>query len=67
MYPDAGTYGLKLSVKQSGILEINEHVLHPFVRIHIIDLNTEKWLAKKDKAEPGVANKESCSFFKMNE
>ena len=67
MYPDCGTHGLKLGVRQSGILEINEHVLHPFVRIHIVDLKTNKWLAKKDKAEPGVANKESCSFFKIND
>lgn len=66
MYPNARSYAMKLGVRQSGILEINEHVLHPFVRIHIVDLDTNKWLAKSNTEKPGVANKESCNFFKIN-
>lgn len=67
MYPEAAAenYALKLSVKQTGILKINDVVLHPFVRIHILDMDTNKYLAKKDRAEPGVANKESCNFFQV--
>ena len=37
--------------------------MHPFVRIHIVDLLTNKYLAKSNPNVPGVANKESCSFF----
>ena len=51
MFPEihnAG-YGMKLSVKGTGILEMDQYVLHPFVRVHIIDLNTNKYLAKSDR------------------
>ena len=52
MYPEAAaeSYALKLSVKQTGILKINDVVLHPFVRIHILDMETKKYLAKKKEA-----------------
>ena len=50
MFPDihnAG-YGMKLSIKGTGILEMDQYVLHPFVRVHIIDMNTNKYLKKSD-------------------
>jgi len=47
---------------------MDQHVLHPFVRIHIVDLNTKKYLAKSDKdLAPGVANIESANFFRKDQ
>jgi len=43
---DTSNYGLKMNVKSTGILEMDENVIHPFVRIHIVDLKKQKWLAK---------------------
>lgn len=59
-------FAIKLGVKGTGILEMDQHVLHPFVRIHIIDLKTRKYLAKHDNGNPGVTNLESCNFFKVD-
>jgi hypothetical protein len=56
---------LKLIVKNTGILEMDQNVLHPFVRIHIVDMNTNKYLAKDKPSVPGVSNIENCSFFKI--
>ena len=61
---------LKIGIKGTGILEMNEgseFVLHPFVRIHIIDRTTSKYLKKSDPNRPGVANKESCNFMQMKD
>lgn len=33
---------------ETGILAMDPNVLHPFVRIHIIDLKTKKYLKKKE-------------------
>lgn len=44
---------------------MDQNVLHPFVRIHIVDMNTNKYLAKDKPSVPGVSNIENCSFFKM--
>ena len=59
-------YGLKLKVNQTGILEMDENVVHPFVRVHIVDLQNNKWLGKSTIMQPGVANKESLSYFKYD-
>ena len=59
-------YGLKLKVNQTGILEMDENVVHPFVRIHIIDMQTNKWLGKTNILQPGVTNKESLSYFQFD-
>jgi hypothetical protein len=40
-------------------------VLHPFVRIHIVDMETKKYLAKEKPHLPGVANIEHVSHFKI--
>ena len=55
---------MKLIVKNTGILEMDQNVLHPFVRIHIVDMNTNKYLAKDKPSVPGVSNIENCSFFR---
>ena len=44
---------------------MDQNVLHPFVRIHIVDMNTNKYLAKDKPSVPGVSNIENCSFFKI--
>ena len=44
---------------------MDQNVLHPFVRIHIIDMNTCKYLAKENSKDPGVSNIENCSFYKV--
>ena len=54
-----------MKVCGTGILEMDEHVLHPFVRIHVVDMNTSKYLKKSKPDRPGVANKESANFFSM--
>jgi len=67
MYPELRNknVGIKLSIRNTGILEMDEHVMHPFVRIHIVDLITNKYLAKSNEKVPGVANLENCSFFSL--
>lgn len=55
--------GLKIGVKETGYLQLDPCIVHPFVRVHIIDLKTGKYLAKKDPLQPGVANKESVSLI----
>ena len=61
----AYSYALKLTVKGTGILEMDEHVLHPFIRVHVLDLDTGRYLAKDQKDRPGVANKESFNCFRF--
>lgn len=70
MFPEAAKedWGLKLTVHGTGILEMDQHVLHPFVRIHIVDMHTNKYLAKSETSDvPGVTNKESVNFFQMSQ
>ena len=50
---------MKIGVKETGYLQLDPCVVHPFVRVHIIDMNTGKYLAKQDPSKPGVANHES--------
>ena len=38
-------------------------MIHPFVKVHIIDMNTCKYLAKGRPTQPGVVNKESAAFL----
>ena len=42
---------------------MNKNILHPFVKIHIVDMETGKYLAKSDKSKPGVYNKESVQLM----
>lgn len=68
MFPEAVNedYGLKLTVHGTGILDMDQFVLHPFVRIHVVDMQTCKYLAKTEMEAPGIANKESVNFFQMS-
>lgn len=38
-------------------------MVHPFVRVHIVNLNTCKYLAKEDRSKPSVNNIESADFM----
>jgi hypothetical protein len=38
-------------------------MIHPFVRMHVVDMETYKYLAKKDVRVPGVTQLESAAFF----
>lgn len=54
---------LKVKVCETGSLVLDHHMIHPFVRMHIVDMETFKYLHKSDFSKPGVANLESCSYF----
>ena len=55
--------GLKLKVKETGSLLLDPNVTHPFVRIHVVDMNTCKYLAKSDLSKPDSYNKESVQVM----
>ena len=38
-------------------------MVHPFVRVHIIDLESCKYLAKEDRMKSSVTNIESADFM----
>ena len=54
---------IDIKVLKSGPLAMNQYILHPFVKIHIVDLETWKYLAKKDPKEPGVFNRETSAYY----
>jgi hypothetical protein len=58
-------YGTKLKVKETGSLLLDPNVTHPFVRVHVIDMNTGMYLAKSDPHRKGVYNKESVATLKI--
>jgi hypothetical protein len=39
-------YALKLRIKETGSLKLDPYLLHPFVRVSVVDMNTCKYLAK---------------------
>jgi len=42
---------------------LDHHMVHPFVRVHIVNLDTCKYLAKEDLSKPSTANIESADFM----
>ncbi len=52
-----------MKIHETGSLVLDHHMVHPFVRVHIINLDTSKYLAKEDRSKPGVANIESANFL----
>jgi hypothetical protein len=44
---------------------LDPNVTHPFVKVHIVDLKTCKYMAK-DPQQPGVCNKEAVSMLDNN-
>ena len=54
---------LKMKILQTGSLILDPNMIHPFVRVHIIDMKTYKYLAKSNPIQPGIANKESAQYL----
>ena len=54
---------MKLAINCTGLLELDEKVIHPFVRIHFIDMKTGKYLAKSRSDVPSVSNKENTTVI----
>jgi jouberin len=54
---------LKIKILETGSLVLDHHMVHPFVRVHIVNLDTCKYLAKEDRLNPSVANIESAGFM----
>jgi hypothetical protein len=46
-FPSSDKCALRLSVQETGSLRLDPHLLCPFVRIHVVDMRTCKYLAKK--------------------
>jgi hypothetical protein len=61
--PHHKNLGLKIKVKETGSLMLDPNVTHPFVRVHIVDMNTCKYLAKSQPLLPGSYNREACSLL----
>lgn len=58
-----GRNALRLKVHETGSLVLDHHMVHPFVRVHIVNMETCKYLAKEDRKKPSVANIESADFM----
>lgn len=57
--PHQKKLGLRLTVNESGSLQLDPNVIHPFVRVHVMDMQTCKYLAKSDSRRPGSYNTEA--------
>jgi jouberin len=57
---------LSIKVLQTGSLILDPNMIHPFVKIHIVDMDTCKYLAKSKPSDPGVTHKESAGFMDTN-
>ena len=58
---------LKLTIKGSGVLQLDEYVLHPFVKVHIIDMTKNMYLAKQNPDWMGTSSRETANVFKMED
>lgn len=54
---------IQIKINKSGPLELNQYILHPFVKIHIVDLDTYMYLAKATPLLPAVYNKETSGYY----
>ena len=54
---------MKICVNETGYLQLDPDIVHPFCRVHIMDMRTGKYLAKRENGMPGVANKESIGII----
>ena len=61
--PHHKNLALKIKIKETGSLKLDPHVTHPFVRLHVVDTNTCKYMAKSDAKLPGSYNRESCQVM----
>ena len=54
---------MKIKIAETGSLVLDSDMVHPFVKIHVIDMDTHKYLAKSKPLQPAIANKESAAFI----
>jgi len=52
---------LSVTVLDSHTLELNPDLLHPFVKMHVVDMNTGHYVTKTDINAPGVTQFESLT------
>ena len=65
-YSDRAKYqrqAMELKIFQTGSMVLDSNMIHPFVRVHVVNLKTCKYLAKEDFAAPGTFNIESAQFI----
>jgi len=53
-----------LHIKDTGTLLPDTRMIHPFIQVHIIDVNTCKYLAKSNSFEAAISFNESASIYK---
>ncbi|CAI2382709.1 unnamed protein product [Moneuplotes crassus] len=54
---------IEIKINKSGPLALDQYILHPFVKVHLVDLRTYKYLAKANMDIPGVYNREKISYY----
>ena len=74
--PYQDRFALKIKVNETGSLLLNEQMSHPFVRVHIVDVETGMYLKKTmpnpawdgdgGGYAPGVWNKEAVSTMQLD-
>lgn len=52
-----------MKILETGSLVLDHNMIHPFVRVHIVNLSTCKYLSKEYPTRPSVSNIESASFM----
>jgi hypothetical protein len=52
---------MQLSINCTGLLELDANMLHPFIRIHVMDITTGKYLAKRNPEAPAISSKEAAT------
>ena len=58
---------MQLAVNCTGLLELDDKTIHPFVRVHVIDMVTGKYLSKKNADAPAVSNREAASVINYSD
>lgn len=54
---------VSIKIKWTGPLIMNPYVLHPFVKIHVCDMNTMNYVAKENRYLKGTYRTEHACYF----
>lgn len=54
---------ISIKIVWTGPLAMSQYVLHPFVKIHLCDMNTMNYVAKENWDEKGVYHTEHAAYF----
>ncbi len=52
-----------LKIIESSNLELDPNVMHPFVKVHLVDINTGNYIRKKTHNKPAISFFERISYF----